>query len=83
MVQEQISEQQKNRGGYMRVRINGQEEMISEKTTTLQELVINRGLKPAQIVVEVNLLIIPRDQWTQVILQDEDRIEIVSFVGGG
>ncbi|NTW07169.1 MAG: sulfur carrier protein ThiS [Syntrophaceae bacterium] len=67
----------------MRVRINGIDEMISEKTMTLQELVINRGLKPAQVVVEVNLQIIPREQWTQIILQDEDRIEIVSFVGGG
>ena len=67
----------------MRIRINGKEEMISEKTTTLQELIINRGLKPAQVVVEVNLQIISRDQWTQVILQEEDRIEIVSFVGGG
>ncbi|MEN6330888.1 MAG: sulfur carrier protein ThiS [Smithella sp.] len=67
----------------MRVRINGIDEMISEKTLTLHELVINRGLKPAQVVVEVNLQIIPREQWPQVILQDEDRIEIVSFVGGG
>jgi len=67
----------------MRVRINGQEEIISEKTTTLQKLVINRGLKPAQVVVEVNLQIMPRDQWTRIILQEEDRIEIVSFVGGG
>ncbi|HNX93231.1 MAG TPA: sulfur carrier protein ThiS [Syntrophomonas sp.] len=67
----------------MRIRINGKEEMISEKKTTLQELIINRGLKPAQVVVEVNLQIISRDQWTQVILQEEDRIEIVSFVGGG
>jgi sulfur carrier protein len=67
----------------MRVRINGTEEVISEKTMTLQELVINRGLTPAQVVIEVNLRIIPREQWPQISLQDKDYIEIISFVGGG
>ena len=67
----------------MRVRINGAEEVISEKMMTLQELVINRGLSPKQVVVEVNLRIIPREQWPQITLQDKDSIEIISFVGGG
>ena len=67
----------------MRVRINGTEEVIFEKTMTLQELVINRGLTPAQVVIEVNLRIIPREQWPQISLQDKDYIEIISFVGGG
>lgn len=67
----------------MKVRINGVEEVISAKTMTLQELVIGRGLSPAKVVAEVNLLVIPQDRWSQVNLQDEDCIEIISFVGGG
>lgn len=67
----------------MNVRINGTEEVISVKTVTLQELVINRGLSPTKVVIEVNLRIIPRDEWPQVRLQDKDSIEIISFVGGG
>ncbi len=67
----------------MRIRVNGLEEVISEKMMTLQELVINRGLSPKQVVVEVNLRIIPREQWPQITLQDKDSIEIISFVGGG
>lgn len=67
----------------MRVRINGQEELITEKSLTLQELIANRGLSPSQVVVEVNLRIIPRDQWLQINLRDNDCIEIISFVGGG
>ncbi len=67
----------------MRLRINGAEEMIFEKSMTLQELVINRVLSPRQVVIEVNLRIIPREQWPQITLQDKDSIEIVSFVGGG
>ena len=67
----------------MRIRVNGVEEEISEKMMTLQELVINRGLSPKQVIVEVNLQIIPREQWPQITLQDKDSIEIISFVGGG
>jgi len=40
-------------------------------------------LKPSQVVIEVNLRIIPREQWPQISLQDKDYIEIISFVGGG
>lgn len=67
----------------MRIRVNGMEEEISEKMMTLQEHVINRGLSPKQVIVEVNLQIIPREQWPQITLQDKDSIEIISFVGGG
>ena len=67
----------------MRVRINGQEELITEKSLTLQELIANRGLSPSQVVAEVNRQIIPREQWSQIGLQNNDCIEIISFVGGG
>lgn len=67
----------------MRVRINGREEALPDSVTILQELVRDRGLVPEHIVIEVNLQVIFRDDWPKVSLRDEDRIEIVSFVGGG
>lgn len=67
----------------MKARINGKEELILENSMTLQEFIINRGLSPEKVVIEVNLQIIPRDEWPQINLQDNDSIEIISFVGGG
>lgn len=67
----------------MRVRINGKEENLPEGLTTLQELVENRALVPERVVVEVNLQVVPREDWPKVNLREEDTIEIVSFVGGG
>jgi len=67
----------------MNVRINGKEEALSDSPITLQELVQNRGLIPERVVIEVNLEVIPREKWMTVSLRDDDRIEIVSFVGGG
>lgn len=67
----------------MKVRINGVDEVISESTLTLQQLIADRGLSPKKVVIELNLSIVPREQWPQITLQDSDSIEIVSFVGGG
>jgi sulfur carrier protein len=67
----------------MRVRINGKEETLPEGLTTLQELVENRALVPERVVVEVNLQVVPREDWPKVNLREEDSLEIVSFVGGG
>lgn len=66
----------------MNIRINGRAEAV-DKASTVAELIAMRGLSPDKIVVEHNRRIVPRQAWTDVSLQDDDNIEIVSFVGGG
>jgi len=66
----------------MIIKINGKDETI-EKTSSLAELVMNKKLSPEKIVIEHNLRIVPKDKWSNVVLQENDQIEIVSFVGGG
>ena len=41
------------------------------------------GLKGRQLVIELNERILTRQDWEIVALQDGDRLEIVTFVGGG
>ncbi|PKN08628.1 MAG: thiamine biosynthesis protein ThiS [Deltaproteobacteria bacterium HGW-Deltaproteobacteria-7] len=66
----------------MRIRINGTPAAI-EGAVNLEQLIVGKGLIPERVVVELNLRIIPRNQWRTVLLNDDDAIEIVSFVGGG
>lgn len=66
----------------MIIKINGKEEVIENKLNLL-ELVKSRGLSPERIVIEHNLCIVPKEKWSGIILEDSDKIEIVSFVGGG
>jgi thiamine biosynthesis protein ThiS len=40
-------------------------------------------MKPDRVAVELNREIVPRDRWSQTMLKDGDRLEIVQFVGGG
>ena len=63
--------------------INGASETVPEESRSLEDLVAARGIARERVVVEHNLRIVSREQWPHVLLQDNDRIEIVSFVGGG
>ena len=69
----------------MKIKVNGEEKNIeieNEKASlsiTLELL----GYKPNTIVVEVNDLIINSTKWENEIIEEGDRLEIVSIVGGG
>jgi len=66
----------------MIIRINGQEVEI-ERDLNLLELVLSKKLPAESVVLEHNLCIVPKDEWENVPLRENDHIEIVSFVGGG
>jgi len=50
---------------------------------TLSALVDQLGMKPDRVAVELNLNIVPREKWPETTLSENDRLEIVHFVGGG
>ena len=62
--------------------INGKQESI-EKPVALEALIAAKGLCSEKIVVEHNLHIIARPDWSKITVKDRDMIEIISFVGGG
>ena len=66
----------------MKLKINGKDVAVSRKKT-LGELLSGKGLHPGKIVVEHNLKIVPKEEWHKIALNDNDSVEIVSFVGGG
>ena len=63
------------------VRINGEENSLAGMN--LLEYLKDAGYQPEKIVVERNLEIIPRDQLQNTVIQENDSIEVLSFVGGG
>ncbi len=66
----------------MILKINGKNEKI-EQVTNLTRLIKDKGLCPERIVVEYNFQIVPKEEWGNINLQENDNLEIVSFVGGG
>ncbi len=66
----------------MIIKINGKNEDVG-KVNTIERLVSDKKLSADKIVVEHNLRIVPKEEWPGAVLNDNDNIEIVSFVGGG
>jgi len=40
-------------------------------------------MKPDRVAVELNRELVPRERWGITQLADDDKLEIVHFVGGG
>ncbi len=49
----------------------------------LSEVLRVEGYRAEQVAAEINGEIIPRSQFDKMLLKDGDRLEVVSFVGGG
>lgn len=50
---------------------------------TLKEFLAGADYSTQRIAVERNGEIIPKSMYESTVLEEEDRLEIVSFVGGG
>jgi thiamine biosynthesis protein ThiS len=66
----------------LRIIINGETRELTAPSS-LAQLVSTLGLKPEQIAIELNQVVIRRASWESTMLKEDDRIEIVHFVGGG
>ena len=66
----------------MRVYVNGESRELSG-SLSLAELITQLDLPAARIAVELNRAVVRRKEWDTTILQDDDRVEVVHFVGGG
>ena len=66
----------------MRVYVNGEARELPAPVS-LAELITQLDLPAARIAVELNRAVVRRNEWNARMLGDEDRIEIVHFVGGG
>ncbi|HJU93056.1 MAG TPA: sulfur carrier protein ThiS [Pyrinomonadaceae bacterium] len=66
----------------MRVYINGESREV-QGNPSLADLITQLDLPAARIAVELNREVVRRSAWDETMLRNEDRIEIVHFVGGG
>jgi len=66
----------------MNLTINGEPREFSVNLT-VASLLAELGLKSDRVAVELNRDLLPRHLWDKTQLNDNDRLEIVHFVGGG
>jgi len=66
----------------MQLVINGVARSVPDGLT-VAALVEHLGMKSDRIAVELNREIVPRGKWNETSVGENDRLEIVHFVGGG
>jgi sulfur carrier protein len=65
----------------MKICLNGKN--IETSSKTLMALVSKKGFDLKSLVAEVNFKVVKQDEWECVQIKDGDKIELLSFVGGG
>ena len=66
----------------MYVTINGRQEALADGLS-VANILATRQLQPIRVAVEINEQIVPRKRFGETTVKEGDRIEIVTFVGGG
>jgi thiamine biosynthesis protein ThiS len=66
----------------MKITLNGNIREINSGAT-VRSLLDSLKLKPETVAVELNLAIVPKNEYDARRLNEADKIEIISFVGGG
>jgi sulfur carrier protein len=64
------------------IHLNGEMRVVAADSH-LESLVSELGLPSQRIAVELNGSVVPRTAWTDTQLANNDRLEVVHFVGGG
>ncbi|WP_457642175.1 sulfur carrier protein ThiS [Persephonella sp.] len=66
----------------MKIVVNGEEREF-DKEMTIEELVKTLGIKAPNYAVAVGMEVIPKSEYGTYKIKDGDKVEIVTFVGGG
>lgn len=66
----------------IQIQLNGSKKTILPGLS-LVDLIEILKLESGQIAIEVNRVIVKKENWSELILQENDVVEIVHFVGGG
>jgi len=66
----------------MKIIINGEEKEFLQEVT-LDTVLNTLGLETKVMAAAVNMEIVKQDAWKTYILKDNDKLELLDFVGGG
>ena len=64
------------------VTINGEKRAVPTEVN-LDKLLELFSLPKQRVAIELNNTVVRRADWPETIIRDDDRVEVVHFVGGG
>ncbi|MCJ8325658.1 MAG: sulfur carrier protein ThiS [Campylobacterales bacterium] len=66
----------------MLIVVNGENKNVT-KNIKLEEIIINLELKDKVMAIAINMEIVKKENWSNFQIQEDDKIELLQFVGGG
>jgi len=66
----------------VKITVNGEEREYQDNIS-LQQLITELNIEDKVMAAAVNMEIVKKDDWGSYILNDNDRVELLHFVGGG
>lgn len=67
----------------MMVYINGKTHEFDKQTMTVVDILNKKQINKDIVVVEINKIIIDKKDYDSTYVKNNDKIEILSFIGGG
>jgi len=71
-----------NNSNVAKIQLNGDPYEINDRTN-LNELLNKLKIQKNKVAIEVNGEIVQKDEYQNLILKKDDKVEIVHFIGGG
>ena len=65
-----------------KIQLNGKKISINSKFS-VKDLIKKYRLKEKKIAIEVNGIILPKQNYSKKKLKNNDKVEVVKFIGGG
>ena len=65
-----------------KIQINGKKVLIKQNFT-LQDVLKKYKLNKKKVAIELNGKILPQNEYKKKVLKNNDKVEIVQFIGGG
>jgi len=66
----------------MHIVLNGKKFSINEKDTI--NILLNKiDIKSSKVAIEVNKVVIPKEKYRDFKFKKNDKVEVVTFIGGG
>ncbi|OPY58902.1 MAG: Sulfur carrier protein ThiS [Pelotomaculum sp. PtaU1.Bin035] len=66
----------------MRITLNGKETGLPEGVT-VAGLIALKKLNPKTVIVEYNHELVKEETWADIVIKENDKLEVLRFVGGG
>ena len=62
--------------------VNGETKEFNDNST-LQDIITNLQIENKVMAAAVNMNIVKKDEWSNFIPENDDKLELLQFVGGG